>query len=91
MLNLSLTDVAQNELALRLANGLFSQNKFVQVSYTPPGGTAITGYFWPEQMTFNVTPAQTTINMLMTPLTYYANFILDDAVFGVLDTDRLGV
>ena len=91
MLNLSFTDVAQNELALRLANGLFSQNKFVEVSYTPPGGTEVTGYYWPEQMTFNVTPAQTTIDMLMSPQTYYANFILDDTVFGVLDTDRLGV
>jgi hypothetical protein len=91
MLNLSFTDVAQNELALRLANFLFSQNKFVQVSYTPPGGTSVTGYFWPEQMTFNATPEKTDISMIMTPLTYYNNFILDDAVFGVLDTSRLGV
>ena len=91
MLNLSFTDVAQNELALRLANGLFSQNEFVQVSYTPPGGVSTTGYYWPEQMTFNATPDQTSITMLMSPLTYYANFILDDAVFGVLDIDRLGV
>ena len=91
MLNLSFTDVAQNELALRLANGLFSQNKFVQVSYTPPGGASVTGYFWPEQMTFNATPDKTDISMIMTPLTYYNNFILNDAVFGVLNTSRLGV
>jgi len=91
MLNLSFTDVAQNETALQKFNNLSADLEFVEVSYTPPGGTEITGYFWPEQITFNVTPAQTTINMLMSPLTYYANFILDDAVFGVLDTDRLGV
>ena len=90
-LNLSLTDVAQDPLALKLSIFLFSQNKFVEVSYTPPGGVSTTGYYWPEQMTFNATTSQTTIDMVMTPLTYYANFILDDSVFGVLDTDRLGV
>jgi hypothetical protein len=91
MLNLSFTDVAQTTAALQLGNLIFADTKFLAVSYTPPGGTEITGYFWPEQITFNATPAQTTIDMLMSPLTYYANFILDDAVFGVLDTDRLGV
>ena len=91
MLNLSFTDVAQNSAALILINSLFLDNKFLQVSYTPPGGASTTGYFWPEQITFNATTSQTTIEMAMTPLTYYANFILDDSVFGVLDTDRLGV
>jgi hypothetical protein len=91
MLNLSLTDVAQNDTALTALNDLLSFNQFVEVSYTPPGGTEITGYFWPEQITFNATTSQTTIDMVMTPLTYYANFTLDDSVLGVLDTDRLGV
>jgi len=91
MLNLSFSDIAQNQTALQQLNALLTFTNFVEVSYTPPGGTEITGYFWPEQMTFNVTPAQTTIDMLMSPQTYYANFILDDTVFGVLDTDRLGV
>jgi hypothetical protein len=91
MLNLSFTDVAQNNTALTELNTLFTFTKFVEVRYTPPGGTEITGYFWPEQITFNATTSQTTIDMLMTPQTYYANFMLDDAVFGVLDTDRLGV
>jgi len=91
MLNLSFTDVAQTTAALQLANFMFQETKFLSVSYTPPGGVSTTGYFWPEQITFNATPEQTSITMLMTPQTYYANFILDDAVFGVLDTDRLGV
>ena len=88
---LSFSDVAQNELALRLFKSFLANNAFLQVSYTPPGGVSTTGYYWPEQITVNATTSQTTIDMLMTPLTYYANFILDDAVFGVLDTDRLGV
>jgi len=91
MVNLSFTDVAQNQTALQEFNNLCSFTNFVEVSYTPPGGVSTTGYFWPEQITFNATPEQTSITMLMSPLTYYANFILDDAVFGVLDTDRLGV
>ena len=91
MLNLSLTDVAQNETALQLFAEVLASNYFVQVSFTPPGGVSTTGYYWPEQITFNATTSQTTIDMAMTPLTYYANFILDDSVFGVLDTDRLGV
>jgi hypothetical protein len=90
MLNLSFADVAQNAAALILINSVFYQ-RFFEVSYTPPGGVSTTGYFWPEQVTFNATPEQSSISMLMTPLTYYANFILNDAVFGVLDTDRLGV
>ena len=91
MLNLSFSDVAQNETALQQLNALFTFTNFVEVSYTPPGGVSTTGYYWPEQITFDATVDQTSISMLMTPLTYYANFILDDAVFGVLDTDRLGV
>jgi hypothetical protein len=87
-LYVTFTDVAQNQTALNLWNVNF---QFLQVSYTPPGGVSTTGYYWPEQITFNATTSQTTIDMVMTPQTYYANFILDDAVFGVLDTDRLGV
>ena len=91
VLNMSFTDVAQNDTALTELNTLFSFTKFVEVRYTPPGGVSTTGYYYPEQITFNATTSQTTIDMVMTPLTYYANFILDDSVFGVLDTDRLGV
>ena len=87
-LYVTFTDVAQNQTALNLWNVNF---EFLQVSYTPPGGVSTTGYYWPEQITFNATTSQTTVDMVMSPQTYYANFILDDAVFGVLDTDRLGV
>ena len=91
MLNISFNDVAQSTLPLQQFNNFLYDTKFVEVSFTPPGGVSTTGYYWPEQITFNATPDQTSITMLMSPLTYYANFILDDAVFGVLDTDRLGV
>ena len=88
---LSFSDIAQTTEALKLFNAFLPATAFVQVSYTPPGGVLTTGYYWPEQITVNATTSQTVIDMVMTPLTYYANFILDDTVFGVLDTDRLGV
>lgn len=91
MLDITFKDIAQNELALRLLNDWFADTKFVSCSYTPPGGVSTTGYFWPEQITFNAMIDHTVITMAMTPLAYYANFTLNDTVFGVLDTDRLGV
>jgi len=81
---LSFSDIAQTTDALQLFNAFLPATKFVQVSYTPPGGVSETGYYWPEQITVNATISQTTIDLVMTPITYYANFILNDAVFGVL-------
>ena len=91
MLYMTIVDYGQNATALNLLATFIGFNQFVVVSYTPPGESAVTGYYWPEQMTVNATTSGTTIEFAMTPQTYYANFILDDAVFGVLDTDRLGV
>lgn len=91
MLNISFNDVGQATTPLQLLNNFFSDTKFVEVRYTPPGGSSVTGYYWPEQITFNATPDKTDISMIMAPLTYYNNFILNDANFGVLNTSRLGV
>jgi hypothetical protein len=91
MLNMTVVDYGQNDTALIELATYMAYDQFVEVTYTPPGETAVTGYFFPEQMTVNATTSGTNVEFLMSPLTYYANFILDDAVFGVLDTDRLGV
>jgi len=89
---MSFTDVAQNATALDfLPDDLFFEPSWTNVSFTPPGGSATTGWYWPEQLTVNVTPAVTTVDLVMSPISYYGRFILDDAVFGVLDVDRLGV
>jgi hypothetical protein len=92
-LNIVWTDIAQNSAALNLTiEDLFHFGpNFFSVSYTPPGGSLKTSYYWTEQLSVSVTVDSTTVSMLLSPLTYYANFILDDAVFGVLNTDRLGV
>ena len=89
---LSFTDVAQNATALDfLPEKLFDIQHWSNVSFTPPGGVAETGYFWPEQVTVTVTPEKTSVDLIMSPISYYGRFMLDDAVFGVLDVDRLGV
>lgn len=89
---MAFTDVAQNATALNfLPDDFFFEPSWTNVSFTPPGGVATTGWYWPEQINVNVTPANTTVNLVMSPISYYGRFILDDAVFGVLDTDRLGV
>lgn len=89
---MSFTDVAQNATALDfLPDDLFFEPSWSNVSFTPPGGVATTGWYWPEQISVNVTPANTTVDLVMSPISYYGRFILDDAVFGVLDIDRLGV
>jgi len=89
---MSFTDVAQNATALDfLPDDLFFEPSWTNVSFTPPGGSATTGWYWPEQLSVNVTPALTTVDLVMSPISYYGRFILNDAVFGVLDVDRLGV
>ena len=89
---MSFTDTAQNTTALDfLPDDLFFEPSWSNVSFTPPGGVTTSGWYWPEQITVDVTPANSTISLVMSPLSYYGRFILDDAVFGVLDTDRLGV
>jgi hypothetical protein len=85
------TDVAQNATALDdFLNFMLANTKFAYLSYTPPGGVSTTSYYWPEQITVNATIDQTTVDMVMTPATYYANFVLDSDFFGFLDVDRLG-
>ncbi len=89
---MSFTDVAQNSAALDLAvEHCINTRRWTSVSFTPPGGVAETGYFWPEQISVTATPEKTSVDLIMSPISYYGRFILDDAVFGVLDVDRLGV
>ena len=91
-LKMSFLDVAQNNTALGLFSAdLLGDGKFYTVSYTPPADFEVTGVYWPEQITVNATPESTLFEITFTPQTYYANFILDDTVWGVLNTDRLGV
>ena len=90
-LEISFLDVAQTSDAL-LDFAIYSLQSvlFQQVSYTPPGGSSTSGYYLPEKITMNVTPAATRVSMTMIPITLYQFFKLNDSVFGVLDTSRLG-
>lgn len=90
-LEMSFLDVAQTSGAL-LDFAIYSLQAvlFQQVSYTPPGGSSISDYYLPEKISMNVTPAATRVSMTMIPITLYQFFKLNDSVFGVLDTSRLG-
>lgn len=93
-LEFSWTDTAQNSAGLDLTiSNLFKNGnvKFYSCSYTPPGGVSKSAYYWTEQISVSATVDQTTVSMIMTPASQYGRFILNDAVFGVLDTSRLGV
>lgn len=92
-LEFSWTDTAQNSAALDLSvtNLFLGGHRFFSCSYTPPGGTSKSAYYWTEQTSVSATVDQTTVSMIMTPAAQYGRFILDSTVFGVLDTSRLGV
>jgi hypothetical protein len=44
-----------------------------------------------EGIRYSATPDQTQFTLYLSPATLYSEFILDNAVYGVLDQDRLGV
>lgn len=43
-----------------------------------------------EGMSFTGTPSETRFTLYLSPAEYYANFILNSSVYGILDTSRLG-
>jgi len=90
-LEISFLDVAQTSGALvDFVTYSVDSVRFQQVAYTPPGGSSTFGYYLPEKITMNVTPEATRVSMTMIPITLYQFFKLDDSVFGVLNTSRLG-
>jgi len=64
---------------------------YLTVSYIAPGAaSATTVPCILEGVTINATPSSTTGTIYLTPVTFYSRFILDNTLFGILDTDRLG-
>ena len=86
--NVGVLDVSQTSLT-NLAD-LLTQGPIIELAYTPPGGASTTEWITVEGLTVRGFNDRTEINFNISPLTYYRVFILDDAVFGVLDSSRLG-
>jgi hypothetical protein len=64
--------------------------KIVQMAYTPPGGVSTNVWVTAEQISVTGDYNQTAIDIVFSPLTYYNFFTLNSAVFGILDTSKLG-
>jgi hypothetical protein len=86
------TDVAQdNDGALEVLKQYYSAS-FIYLKYVVPGsGTTTTVSCNIEGIRYSATPDQTQFTLYLSPATLYSEFILDNAVYGVLDQDRLGV
>lgn len=86
------TDVAQdNDGALEVLKQYYSAS-FIYLKYVVPGsGTTTTVNCNIEGIRYSATPDQTQFTLYLSPATLYGEFILDNAVYGVLDQDRLGV
>jgi hypothetical protein len=85
------TDVAQdNDGALEVLKQYYSAS-FIYLKYVVPGsGTTTTVNCNIEGIRYSATPDQTQFTLYLSPATLYGEFILDNAVYGVLDQDRLG-
>ena len=96
-LDLSFTDIGQvktssnNGMERFIINYLYSGGYFSDVTWTVPGGSAVTQTFWPEKITINATQELTRFTLGLTNINSYQSFILNNTTFGVLDTSRLGV
>lgn len=84
----SCLDVAQTATTNLVS--FLTNEKIVQLAYTPPGGVSTNVWVTAEQISVSGDYEQTAIDIVFSPLTYYNFFTLNSAVFGILDTSKLG-
>jgi len=85
---ISCLDIAQTSTTNLVS--FLTNEKVVQMAYIPPGGVSTNVWVTAEQISVTGDYNQTAIDIVFSPLTYYNFFTLDNAVFGILDTSRLG-
>jgi hypothetical protein len=92
----SFQDISQDQTITELfvetlMNELGRFRRFWDLVYRVPGaGSDTTVRVLIEGISMNATPQQTDITVYCSPSTYYEYFILDDSIFGILNTSRLG-
>lgn len=86
------TDVMQsNDGVAKLLNN-YSSGSIVYLEYVVPGSSVTTTETCSiEGISYSATPSQTTFTLYLSRMAVYAEFILDNAQFGVLNQNRLGV
>ena len=82
------TDIGQ--VSLGDLSAMLTLESFAEISYTPPGGVSTSEWVSVEGLTVRGFTDHTEIDFNLASLTYYRVFILNDTVFGVLDSSRLG-
>lgn len=86
--SVSVLDIAQTATTNLVS--FLTDEKIVELSYTPPGGASTNIWVTAEQITVSGDFNQTQIDIVFSPLTYYNSFTLNSDVFGILDTSALG-
>jgi hypothetical protein len=86
------TDVANNSTAFEnlLLDVLVFSTVMLSLQWQAQGQSLRTVNTILEGMSFTGTPSQTSITFYLSPAEYYQYFILDSAIFGILNTSRLG-
>ena len=85
---ITVKDVTQTAVA-NLAE-MLQETWNLLLAYTPPGGVSTSEQTLTEGVTVRGFIDRTEVDFYLSPLTYYNYFILDNTVFGVLDSSRLG-
>lgn len=85
------TDVMQDNTGVLNLLANYSSGSIIYLEFVVPGsGTTTTKICAIEGIGYSGTPDQTVFTLYLSPMDVYADFLLDSAVYGVLDQNRLG-
>jgi len=85
------TDVMQDNTGIVSLLGNYGSGSIIYLEFVVPGsGTTTTKICSIEGIGYSGTPDQTVFTLYLSPMDVYADFLLDSAVYGVLDQNRLG-
>jgi len=85
------TDVMQDNTGIVSLLGNYGSGSIIYLEFVVPGsGTTTTKICAIEGIGYSGTPDQTVFTLYLSPMDVYADFLLDSAVYGVLDQNRLG-
>jgi hypothetical protein len=85
-------DISCNATAFRdfLYNVLYAQAVYTNLQWQAQGQSVQTLGTIVEGMSYSGTPTQTDVTVYLSPVLYYQYFILNSAINGILNTNRLG-
>lgn len=85
------TDVMQVNAGVTSLLNNYANGSIIYLEYVVPGtATTTTETCSIEGISYSATPSQTVFTLYLSRMSVYAEFILDSALYGVLDQNRLG-